>query len=53
MKQNGYFGTYHLVNKGACTWYDVAREINSLLGRPDGDVVPVETKDFIPTSKDL
>ena len=46
MKQNGYFGTYHLVNKGACTWYDVAREINSLLGRRDEDVVPVETKDF-------
>jgi len=46
MKQNGYFGTYHLVNKGACTWYDVAKEINSLLGRRAEDVVPVETKDF-------
>ena len=46
MKQNGYFGTYHLVNKGACTWYDVAREINSLLGRADTDIVPVETTDF-------
>jgi len=46
MKQNDYFGTYHLVNKGACTWYDVAREINYLLGRRDVDIIPIETKDF-------
>ena len=46
MKQNDYFGTYHLVNKGACTWYDVARQINSLLGRRDADIVPIETEDF-------
>ena len=46
MKQNDCFGTYHLVNKGACTWYDVARQINSLLGRRDADIVPIETEDF-------
>jgi dTDP-4-dehydrorhamnose reductase len=27
------YGLYHLTNEGACTWYEFAREIFSLLGR--------------------
>ena len=32
MKQNDKFGLYHLVNRGSCTWFEVATEINTLLG---------------------
>ena len=28
------YGLYHLTNEGGCTWYEFAREILALLGRP-------------------
>ena len=46
MKQNDKFGLYHLVNRGACTWFEVASEINALLGYPEQFITPIETKDF-------
>ena len=46
MKQNDKFGLYHLVNRGSCTWFEVAAEINTLLGHPDQFIIPIETKDF-------
>jgi dTDP-4-dehydrorhamnose reductase len=36
------FGDYHLTNQGACTWYDLAREVVSLTGGA-AEVVPVAT----------
>ena len=46
MKQNDKFGLYHLVNRGSCTWFEVATEINTLLGHPAQFITPIETKDF-------
>ena len=46
MKQNDKFGLYHLVNGGACTWFEVATEINTLLAHPEQFITPIETKDF-------
>ena len=46
MKQNDKFGLYHLVNRGSCTWFEVAAEINTLLGHPAQFITPIETKDF-------
>ena len=46
MKQNDKFGLYHLVNGGSCTWFEVASEINTLLGHPEQFITPIETKDF-------
>ena len=46
MKQNDKFGLYHLVNRGSCTWFEVAAQINTLFGNPDQFITPIETKDF-------
>ena len=46
MKQNNYYGLYHLVNQGECTWYEVAQEIATILDFPQESVVPTETIDF-------
>lgn len=36
-------GVYHLVNEGACSWYDFTREIVRVLGAPV-EVIPVDRK---------
>ena len=46
MKQNNYYGLYHLVNKVECTWYEVAKEIATILDYPEESVIPTETEDF-------
>ena len=46
MKQNDKFGLYHLVNRGSCTLFEVATEINTLLGHPAQFITSIETKDF-------
>ena len=46
MKQNDKFGLYHLVNRGSCTWFEVATEINALLGHPAQFITSIKTKDF-------
>ena len=40
------YGLYHLVNKGGCTWYEVAVKIGEVLGYGKDKVKPIETKDF-------
>ena len=40
------YGLYHLVNKGDCTWYEVAQQVANILGYGKDKIMPVETKDF-------
>ena len=40
------YGIYHLVNKGECTWYEVAQEIAVILGYGKDKIKPIETEDF-------
>jgi dTDP-4-dehydrorhamnose reductase len=40
------YGLYHAANVGACTRYDMAREIRDVLGRPDVEIVPVSSARF-------
>ena len=40
------YGLYHLVNKGGCTWYEVAVKIAEVLGYGKDKIKPIETKDF-------
>ena len=46
MKKNNNYGLYNIVNQGECTWYEVAREIATILDFTQECVVPTETKDF-------
>lgn len=39
------YGTYHMSNKGQCTWYEFAREIVRLAGRST-DVRPISSQEF-------
>ena len=32
--ERGHYGTYHLVNTGVCSYYDIAVEIGQVLGMP-------------------
>lgn len=38
-------GIYHYTNEGVCSWYDFAREINSLVGHTC-DIIPCRTGDY-------
>ena len=40
------YGLYHLVNKGDCTWYEVAQQIAEILGYGKDKIKPIETADF-------
>ena len=40
------FGTYHLVNEGACSRYELAREIFRRVGREDVVVRPIKLADY-------
>ena len=40
------YGLYHLVNKGECTWYEVAQEIADILEYGKDKIKPIETNDF-------
>ena len=40
------YGLYHLVNKGDCTWYEVAQQVAVILGYEKDKIIPIETKDF-------
>ena len=46
MNKDNNYGLYHLVNQGECTWYEVAKEIATILDFPEECVIPTETKDF-------
>lgn len=45
--KTGYYGVYHLVNKGRCTRYEIALVVRDLLDRRDITIVPVSSADFI------
>ena len=45
------YGLYHLVNKGDCTWYEVAQDIADILGYGKDKIKPIDTKDFYTTLK--
>lgn len=40
-----YYGTFHITNKGACTWYQFACEILKLVGSPV-PVIPITTNQY-------
>jgi dTDP-4-dehydrorhamnose reductase len=44
--EKGAPGVYHASSRGECTWYDFAREILRLRGRPAHPLVPVSTTEF-------
>jgi dTDP-4-dehydrorhamnose reductase len=44
--ETGYYGLYHLVNKGCCSRYDVALVIRDVLHRPDIEIMPVSSAYF-------
>lgn len=39
------YGTYHVTNSGACTWYEAALELFKLAGM-DVEVIPVSSSEF-------
>ena len=39
------YGTYHCVNSGHATWFDVGREIARRLGRSEAALQPVSVRD--------
>jgi dTDP-4-dehydrorhamnose reductase len=42
----GHYGTYHLVNEGACSRYAFAREILRQAGREDVPITPIRLADY-------
>ncbi len=44
--ETGYYGLYHMVNRGCCSRYDVALTIREVLERPEIDVVPISSAFF-------
>lgn len=44
--ETGYYGLYHMANKGTCSRYDVALELRRILGRPKVEMLPVSSAYF-------
>lgn len=44
--ETGYFGVYHMVNKGCCSRYDVALSMADVLGRTDISIIPIASSYF-------
>lgn len=44
--ETGYYGLYHLVNKGQCSRYEVGLLIREVLQRPDIEILPVSSAYF-------
>ncbi|UCB56955.1 MAG: dTDP-4-dehydrorhamnose reductase [Candidatus Omnitrophota bacterium] len=42
----GLYGLYHLVNKGGCSRYDMAKKIVNFLGRDDIKITPIRNIDY-------
>lgn len=40
------YGTYHMTNNGACTWYEFAKKI-FFITNTDVEVIPVTTEEFV------
>ncbi|HLM83976.1 MAG TPA: dTDP-4-dehydrorhamnose reductase [Candidatus Bathyarchaeia archaeon] len=45
IEENIPFGTYHIVNEGACTWYEAALQLFKLT-KMDVEVIPVSSAEF-------
>ena len=41
IRRNGFYGTYHVVNAGTCTYYEFALEAARLLGLPRAQIDPL------------
>ena len=44
--QTGYYGLYHMVNKGTCSRYEIALEIRNILEQNDVELLPVSSAYF-------
>ncbi len=44
--ETGYYGLYHMANKGVCSRYDVALELRKIIGRQDVELLPVSSAHF-------
>ena len=44
--ETGYYGLYHMVNRGTCSRYDIAMMIREVLERPDIEIIPVSSAYF-------
>ena len=40
------YGTYHIANKGSCSWYEFAKRILSLAGIYDVKVTPIDSENW-------
>lgn len=40
------YGTYHITNKGSCSWYEFAKKTLSLAGINDVEVEPIKSEDW-------
>ena len=41
LAEGGFTGTFHITNRGSCTWYTFARRILDLSGYEDVDIKPI------------
>ena len=46
MLERGCRGTYHVTNRGSCSWYELAKHAVQWAGVTDAGVVPVTTAEF-------
>jgi len=44
--ETGYYGVYHMVNRGSGSRYEIALVVREALGRPDVSIVPVSSASF-------
>lgn len=44
--QSPLYGTYHVTNKGSCSWYEFAKRILSLSGMNDIEVKPIKSDEW-------
>jgi dTDP-4-dehydrorhamnose reductase len=46
MLERGCRGTYHVTNRGSCSWYELAKTAVQWAGVKDASIVPVTTPEF-------
>jgi len=44
--QTSYYGLYHIVNHGECSWHDFAVKIFELLGKKEVSIIPTTSTEF-------
>lgn len=40
------YGTYHVTNKGSCSWFEFAKSILSIAGIKDVEVIPITSSEW-------